>query len=141
MTLLQRYRQAEAQLARLLERRRRLAEDPSLQRDLEFEQRLLQLLAENRIDQVEALAIVRSALPRSCQQPAIRYRHPGTGEVLEDRGDSTARIAAWRLQYGEGTVASWKVQLELQDLRRGSMNSLARADRDGPDRSIPFTSV
>lgn len=106
MTLLQRYRQAEAQLETLLEQRKRLAEDPALQRYLEFEQRLLQLLAEYRIDRRDALGIVRSNLAAH-RRIAIQYRHPSTGEVLEDIGDSAARLAAWRRGGCSMAVRSW----------------------------------
>lgn len=140
MTLLQRYRQAEAELAALLERRRRLVEDPALQRDLEFERRLLQLLAEHRIDRREALAIIRSANLEARRRIDIQYRHPSTGEVLADTGINAARLAAWRLQYGEETVTSWKVRSEVQELSIGTADLLLRPERHGAG-NIPFTSV
>lgn len=140
MTLLQRYRQAEAQLVTLLEQRKRLAEDPALQRDLEFEQRLLQLLAEYKIGRVEALGIVRSTNLAARRPIAVQYRHPSTGEVLEDIGDSAARLAAWRLQYGSRVVESWKVN--CSDGVRAYVPALtARSEPSGTERSIPHTSA
>lgn len=141
MTLLQRYRQAEAELAALLERQRRLEEDPLLQRDLEFERRLLQLLVEYKIDRVEALAIIRTARLEQRQPLAIRYRHPRTGEILEDTGFSATRLMAWRLQYGEATVTSWKIRSEMQEPCAGTADLLVRPAPHGAERCIPFTSV
>lgn len=140
MTLLQRYRQAEAQLVTLQEQRKRLAEDPALQRDLEFEQRLLQLMAEYKISRCEALNIVRSGNLAAHRRIANQYRHPSTGEVLEDIDDSTARIAAWRLQYGSRVVESWKVNC-ADGVRVYAPALTARSEPSGTERSIPHTSA
>jgi len=139
MTLLQRYRRAEAQLVTLLEQRKRLSEDPALQRDLEFEQRLLQLLAEYRFDRREALGIVRSNLAAH-RRIAIQYRHPGTGEVLEDTGDSATRLAAWRLQYGSPVVDSWKANC-VDGVRVYAPALTAGSEPSGTPRGIPHTSA
>ena len=140
MTLLQRYRKAEAQLVTLLEQRKRLSEDPALQRDLEFEQRLLQLLAEYRLDRRAALGIVRSTNLAARRRIAIQYRHPSTGEVLEDIGDSAARLAAWRLQYGSTVVDSWKESC-VDGVRVYAPELTARSEPSGTERGIPHTSA
>lgn len=140
MTLLQRYRQTEAQLVTLLEQRKRLAEDPALHRDLEFEQRLLQLLAEYKIGRVEALGIVRSTNLAARRRIAVQYRHLSTGEVLEDIGDSAARLAAWRLQYGSPVVDSWKESC-VDGVRVYAPALTARSEQSNTERGIPHTSA
>lgn len=91
--------------------------DPHLQNEVEFEQRLRSLLGEYG----KSLRDVKALLdPKSVQKPVAarqkqtrkarmvkRYRNPLTGEVVESKGGNNKMLGAWKAQFGAEKVETW----------------------------------
>ncbi|RCL21036.1 transcriptional regulator [Pseudomonas sp. AFG_SD02_1510_Pfu_092] len=97
--------------------------NPRLQRELEFERKLHDLLAEYQFDLSHILAIRESEenptqylgastapLPRFRSRQGKHYRNPYTGEVVEAKSASHKTLQSWIEQYGRTKVESWATE-------------------------------
>lgn len=98
--------------------------DPDFRRELEFESKLHDLLAEYQFSRWYVLSIleheIKGALDAIYQQqrsvaapPRYRarqskyYKNPYTGEVVEAKSTLHKTVRAWIEQYGRSEVESW----------------------------------
>jgi len=117
MSRLAEFRKLEQQLAQQLAELESLKNDDGLKREIEFETKLRNLLAEygfslrNIIDLLDPAASRRSA---PAEEKAIRkprqlkiYTNPHTGERVETKGGNHKTLKEWKAEHGAETVESW----------------------------------
>lgn len=117
MSRLAEYRALEQKLAAQLAELENMKNDEGLKREVEFEQKLRELLGEYSYSLKHIIAILD---PQSTQRAVIspvknsrkartvkRYKNPDTGEIVETKGGNHRTIKAWKNEYGAETVESW----------------------------------
>lgn len=122
MSRLNEYRRAEEELRRQLQQLEDLKADAGLQRELEFETKLRELLAEYEMDLAGAVAILdpdraRGArTARTAGQPERKtraprtlkvYTNPHNGHVIETKGGNHKLLKAWKAEHGNDVVEGW----------------------------------
>ncbi len=119
MSKLAEFKALEAQLAAQLKQLDALKNDGELKREIEFEEKLRDLMAEygiglrNIIDilEPEANRSSASAAPAAASQRRQRqlkvYKNPETGETVETKGGNHKVLKAWKEQYGSEQVEGW----------------------------------
>lgn len=120
MSLIQEFRSTEASIAELQSRLAALKSDPKLEKELEFEGKLRDLLAEygkslrDIITLLDPQRVSGKAPKASSVQGVVRrprsmktYRNPHTGEVVETKGGNHKTLNEWKQQYGADAVKSW----------------------------------
>lgn len=119
MSRLAEFRALEQQLAAQLAELESLKNDDGLKREIEFEEKLKNLLAEydcnlrNVIEILDPQARSRraeSAKPaRAIRKPRAvkKYKNPHTGEVVETKGGNHKTLKGWKVEYGSDAVESW----------------------------------
>ncbi|KAF0252007.1 MULTISPECIES: histone-like nucleoid-structuring protein, MvaT/MvaU family [Pseudomonas] len=119
MSRLAEFRALEQQLAAQLAELEALKNDDSLKKEIEFEQKLRDLLGEygyslrNVIAILDPQAATRRApsavetkgnrKPRQVKQ----YKNPHTGEVIETKGGNHKQLKEWKAEHGAEEVESW----------------------------------
>lgn len=120
MSRLAEYRALEQKLAAQLAELESLKGSSELQREIEFEAKLRDLLATygyslrdviNLLDP-QAQAGRRTAAPAVEKQPRRprqlkTYRNPHNGELIETKGGNHSGLKAWKQQYGPAVVEGW----------------------------------
>ena len=118
MSRLAEFRALEQQLAAQLAELESLKNDDGLKREIEFEEKLRNLLAEygcnlrNVIEILDPQARSRRAEPakpaRSRKPREVKkYKNPHTGEVVETKGGNQKTLKGWKVEYGSDVVESW----------------------------------
>lgn len=117
MSRLAEYRALEQKLAAQMAELEELKNDEGLQREVEFEQKLRELLGEYSYSLKHIIAILDpQAARRSAPEEKTatrrarqvkRYRHPDSGEVVETKGGNHKTLKAWKQEYGAEMVESW----------------------------------
>ena len=119
MSKLAEFRAAEKALAEQLAHLESLKNDAALKKEIEFEERLADLMKEYGKSLSDVLAILdpsagvpnrrgSKAAPQPRRARAIKvYRNPHTGEVVETKGGNHRVLKAWKTEYGNSTVESW----------------------------------
>lgn len=117
MSRLAEYRALEQKLAAQLAELESMKNDEGLKREVEFEQKLRELLGEYSYSLKHIIAIIDpQAANRSAAEPVKntrkartvkRYKHPDTGEVVETKGGNNKTIKAWKSEHGAENVESW----------------------------------
>lgn len=119
MSRLAEFRQLEQQLAAQLAELEALKGSSELQKEIEFETKLRDLLAEygfnlrdviNVLDpqanrRISAPAAVEKA-PRRARQ-VKQYKNPYNGEIIETKGGNHKLLKEWKAQYGADEVEAW----------------------------------
>ena len=91
--------------------------DPEVQRVLDFQEKLLELMEAHNIGKGEILELwgidTRAALKQEktgtrASRPLKTYRNPHTGEVVLTRGGNHKVLKVWREEYGKQAVDSWQ---------------------------------
>lgn len=121
MSRLAEFRHLEQELARQMEELDKLKNDDGLKREIEFETKLRDLLAEynfslrNIINLLDPQAGTRS----SGRQPEAKvkgtrrarvlkvYKNPHTGENIETKGGNHSTLKQWKAEHGADEVESW----------------------------------
>ncbi|MBL0797848.1 histone-like nucleoid-structuring protein, MvaT/MvaU family [Pseudomonas sp. B7] len=119
MSRLAEFRALEQQLAAQLAELETLKNDDGLKREIEFEQKLRNLLAEYGYSLRNIIAILdpqasrrapaaieSKAGTRKPRQVKI-YKNPHSGEVVETKGGNHKILKDWKAEYGVDTVESW----------------------------------
>lgn len=119
MSRLAEFRQLEQQLAAQLAELEALKGSSELQKEIEFETKLRNLLSEygcslrdviNILDPQADRRAVASAVaekaPRRARQ-VKQYKNPHTGEVIETKGGNHRQLKEWKAEYGSDEVESW----------------------------------
>ncbi len=109
------YRALERQIAEQLAALEALKGSSALQKELEFEDKLRNLLNEygmslrnvvNILDPQAGRPQVQVQAPRK-ERAVKRYHNPHTGEVVETKGGNHATLKAWKAEHGKQEVESW----------------------------------
>lgn len=117
MSLIVEYRTAEAALEELKARLESLQGDTRLQKELEFEEKLRELMGEYNKSLRDIIAILDpDRLRQPSQQKQVRaprklkrYENPHTGELFETKGGNSSKLKQWKAEYGSEAVDSWVV--------------------------------
>lgn len=118
MSIIQEYRVTQQALNDLESKLSSMASDERLQRELALADKFNALIAETGFSLKEALRIlspdqasnqaVKTVRTRAPRIESI-YKNPFSGETVITKGGNHKVIKAWKLQYGEDKVKSWKV--------------------------------
>ena len=121
MSKLAEFRQLEKHLAEQLEALEALKGDAGLKKEIEFEAKLLALLADygyslpNVINLLDPKSGRRA--PAAESKTSIRkprqvkiYKNPHTGEVVETKGGNHKTLKEWKAEHGSATVESWLIK-------------------------------
>ena len=119
MSKLAEYKALEAQLAAQLKQLDELKKDGELKREIEFEKKLRDLMAEYSFSLKGVIALLdpqartnvatsafASGGQRRSRQVKV-YKNPETGEVLKTKGSNNKVLKAWKQQYGAEMVEGW----------------------------------
>jgi hypothetical protein len=118
--LLQSYIEKEKLLQKLQDELKSLESDERLHRELEFKQKLEELMNEYEKSARDVLVLLDAHSDKNTGQntPSRRkrklkiYKNPNTGETIETRGGNHKTLKAWKDEHGEETVESWLVRTE-----------------------------
>lgn len=121
MSRLAEFRALEQQLAAQLAELESLKNDDGLKREIEFEQKLRNLLGEYGYSLRNVIAILdpqaSTRAPAAAASKAVRkprdvkiYKNPHSGEVVETKGGNHKVLKEWKAEYGSDTVESWLAQ-------------------------------
>ncbi|ADR59584.1 Hypothetical protein, conserved [Pseudomonas putida BIRD-1] len=123
MSRLAEFRALEQQLAAQLAELENLKNDDGLKREIEFEQKLRNLLGEygyslrNVIALLDPQASTRRAPAAAKSKAGSRkprsvkvYKNPHSGEVVETKGGNHKILKEWKTEYGSDEVESWLAQ-------------------------------
>lgn len=118
MSKLVEFRQLEKHLAEQLQALEALKGDVSLKKEMEFESKLRDLLAQycysvkdviKLLDPQTSLrtaATELKATKRKTRRLKI-YNNPHTGEVVKTRGGNQKTLKEWKAKHGSDTVEAW----------------------------------
>jgi len=119
MSRLAEFRALEQKLAAQLAELESLKNDDGLKREIEFEQKLRDLLAEYGCSLRDVIAIL-DPQAASRRAPAAtetkgnrkprqvkQYKNPHTGEVIETKGGNHKQLKEWKAEHGAEEVESW----------------------------------
>ncbi|MGN2406673.1 histone-like nucleoid-structuring protein, MvaT/MvaU family [Pseudomonas syringae] len=118
MSKLAEFRQLEKHLAEQLQALEALKGDAGLQKEIDFEKKLRDLLAKygyslkdliNLLDpQAGRRAPVAESKIGSRRPRRLKvYKNPHTSEVVETKGGNHKTLKEWKAEYGSDTVESW----------------------------------
>lgn len=118
MSKLAEFKALEAQLAAQLKQLDELKNDSELKREIEFEKKLRDLMAEYGFSLKSIIALLdpqaRSSVATSVSARGQRqqrlpktYKNPETGEVLVTKGGNHKVLKAWKELYGAEKVGGW----------------------------------
>lgn len=121
MSKLAEFRELEKHLATQLAALESMKGDSGLQREIEFEQKLRELLADYSFSLRDIVAVLDPSAtsrrgtvgiktseksPRRARQ-VKQYNNPHTGEVIETKGGNHKQLKDWKAEYGAEVVESW----------------------------------
>ncbi len=119
MSRLAEFRQLEQQLAAQLAELEALKGSSELQAEIQFENKLRDLLAQygyslrDIINILDPQANRRAATPVVAEKTARRarqvkqYKNPNNGEIIETKGGNHKLLKEWKAEYGSDTVETW----------------------------------
>ncbi|OII59430.1 transcriptional regulator [Pseudomonas putida] len=122
MSRLAEFRQLEQQLAAQLAELEALKGSSELQKEIEFETKLRDLLAKygyslrDIINILDPQANRRTAAPAAAEKAPRRarqvkqYKNPHNGEIIETKGGNHKLLKEWKSQYGGDVVEGWLAQ-------------------------------
>lgn len=115
MSILNQYRETELALAELQERLKKLGSDDRLKAEIEFENKLRDLMAEYGKSLPSVIAILDPKSAKNAADATVKhrvrtlkvYKNPNSGEVVETKGGNHKVLKAWKAEYGSDVVDSW----------------------------------
>lgn len=120
MSLIQEYRSTEESIQELQNRLAALKSNPGLQREIQFETKLKELLNEYGKSLRDVISIMdpqgaygkqtkSAAAEKQARSPRKTkvYKNPNNGELIETKGGNHKGLKAWKQQYGAATVEGW----------------------------------
>lgn len=117
MSKLAEFKALEAQLAAQLKQLDTMKNDDGLKREIEFENKLRQLMAQYGVGLKEVIALLdpqRLARPAATESSSPRrerkvkiYKNLETGEVVETKGGNHKVLKLWKQEFGADVVESW----------------------------------
>lgn len=116
MSKLAEFKALEAQLADQLAQLDAMKSDDGLKKEIEFEEKLRELLAEYGFS-LREVKLILDPQARSARAPAAAaqrkerqlkvYINPQNGERVETKGGNHKILKAWKEEFGAETVESW----------------------------------
>jgi len=121
MSLINEYRSTEESIRELEARLASLKDDPKLKTELEFEQKLKELLAAYSKSLRDVIALLDPAsASHKFAKPAAKgarkarelkiYKNPHSEEIVQTKGGNHRTLKQWKDQYGAETVEGWRQQ-------------------------------
>lgn len=121
MSRLAEFRQLEKHLAEQLAALEAMKGDEGLKKEVEFETKLRELLAQYGYSLRNVIAILdpqtsnrasEPEVPKSARKPrSVKiYKNPRSGEVVETKGGNHKTLKAWKAEHGSDEVESWLAQ-------------------------------
>lgn len=125
MSKLAEYRQLERHLADQQAALEAMKGDKGLEKEIEFEGKLRELLGEYSKSLRDVISILdtqpvgknaknaKSPLPEKGVRKARAmkvYKHPHTGEIVETKGGNHKLLKSWKSEHGASEVESWLQQ-------------------------------
>lgn len=119
MSRLVEFRQLEQKLAAQLAELEAMKGSSELQKEIEFETKLRDLLTKygfnlrDIINILDPQARPRATVPAATEKAPRRarqvkqYKNPHSGEVIETKGGNHKQLKEWKQQYGGDEVESW----------------------------------
>lgn len=117
MSRLAEFRAAEKALQEQLAQLETLKNDAGLKKEIEFEQKLQDLMSSYGkslrdiiaiLDPVSSNSLIAPAGPKRRRARIVKvYQNPHTGELIETKGGNHRGLKSWKEQYGIDTVDSW----------------------------------
>lgn len=114
MNKIEKYFEAKSSLEQLSKQVEALESDETLQRLLQFKERLDGLMKEFGMSQEDVMKLwgfgdpkLKSTDKRRNKRPLKTYLNPHTNEQVKTRGGNHRMLNAWRDQYGKDEVDSW----------------------------------
>jgi len=116
------FRQLEQQLAAQLAELEALKGSSELQKEIEFETKLHDLLAKygyslrDIINIMDPQASGRASAPAAIEKAPRRarqvkqYKNPHSGEIIETKGGNHKLLKEWKSQYGGDVIEGWLAQ-------------------------------
>jgi len=124
MSLINEYRATEEAIKELQERLKSLSADDKLQKELEFEGKLRELMGEYQKSLRDIIALLdpeartgkaqRAARAPTASKRARRvkqYKNPHNGEVIETKGGNHKTLKEWKAKWGSDEVEGWATLL------------------------------
>lgn len=128
MSMIQEFRATEQAIQELQARLAQMQQDGSLQREMEFEEKLRALMGEysKSLKDVNSLLDPESKLSKlstkagssagSSKTRAVRkikqYKNPHNGEVIETKGGNHKTLKEWKSKWGNDAVEGWMTLLD-----------------------------
>jgi len=125
MSLINEYRATEEAIRELQERLKNLSQDDKLQKELEFEKKLRELMGEYQKSLRDIVALLdpdarqskpaRTAKPSAAPKRARKvkqYKNPHNGEVIETKGGNHKTLKEWKNKWGAEEVEGWATLLD-----------------------------
>lgn len=120
MSKLAEFRRAERELQKQMALLEQLQADASLQREMEFEEKLKALMADYDVDLAKVVAIL-DPQPVELESPAPApaavktrrprqvkvYVQPVTGKRIETKSGNHALLKTWKAEFGAEVVEGW----------------------------------
>jgi hypothetical protein len=120
MSRLAEFRKLEQQLAAQLAELETLKNDSDLQKEMEFETKLHDLLGEYSFSLKDVINILdpqarksRKGAPVAVEKTTRKarsmkiYKNPHNGEIVETKGGNHKTLKAWKAEHGGHEVESW----------------------------------
>lgn len=116
-SLLNKFAALSQEATDLQEQIERMHENPELQKEFEFRDKLMSLMQEYGKSTPDVLALLMPS-PDDAEEKGVRkrakrkmktYKNPTTGEVIETRGGNHRTLKAWKQEHGSDVVESWVV--------------------------------
>ncbi|MQT57995.1 H-NS histone [Pseudomonas sp. FSL R10-0399] len=122
MSLINQYRETEGAIKELQERLESLKNNEGLQKEMEFETKLRNLMGEYQKSLRDVTALLD---PQSSYKPKANtvsnqssggvrrprkvktYKNPHSGEVIETKGGNHKTLKEWKAEHGSDLVESW----------------------------------
>lgn len=119
MSKLAEFCRAERELQKQMALLEQLQADASLQREMEFEEKLKMLMGEYGIDLAKVVAILNpqpvelepvapAAVKHRRPRQVKVYVQPVTGKRIETKSGNHALLKAWKAEFGAEVVEGWR---------------------------------
>lgn len=115
MSLINEYRQTENAIKELKTRLEQLNGDSRLKKELEFEKKLRDLMAEysktlKDIDLILNPNPSKKPVSQRAERKVKTYINPHTSEHLETKGGNNKLLKQWKAEFGSDVVDGWLVR-------------------------------
>lgn len=117
MSILNEYRSTKKTLKELEQRLSEMSGDSRLEKELEFEQMLREIMSEYNKSLHDIVNIIdpgflQTATKKSTKRTrkphrTKRYLNPHTDAVIETKGGNHKELKEWKAKWGQDTVESW----------------------------------